>query len=340
MFLQTFLEGSNININKIKATLNTFGQYVRAARKQMDSAEEKSQDSCKKDIRAVKSRFHDMTLRTVAVKRELDSTERIIKRRGLALKRASQEAGHYVKFAAMARSSAKAWGKFWASGEKVLSTIEKLLSRFSQQLEHIAPSAAALVELPDTYTSALTELSETLENTYDNLHGMKPIIENLVEIAKKPANLRVKEVHASIVKMAHMLIGRFHDFMNLISEENEHQEGIFEGLSQLFGDASKRANGIVTQLEGEQGRAAKKAAWLRQGVSGSEHLAQGARNIVDLFMHQCAAFQQHVHNSEVRFTRFLNVIGQLQEVIADRWGSLHGFFLQKFDNLEADNKEQ
>jgi hypothetical protein len=337
MFLQTVMQGKKLNVGRIKATLTTFGKYVGAARKRLVGILKASKKNCARDIKATKGRFHDMTLRTVAVKRELDSTERTMKRTAVGLKRASQAARQYIKFGAMISQNAAAWKKFWSVGSRAIDRIEGLLSTLSNEIAHWAPS---FIELPQSTNNVLTEINSELENSFDDLQGMRPIIENLVEIARKPKNLRIKMVRQKLVRMMHLVMERFHDFSNLMEEENEHQEGIFTGLRTLFGDATKTATRLVSTLQATQKMASTKAAWLRKGVAGSQAVAMEARHIVDLIMGQCRAFHQEIQASRVRFAKFAQIVGQLQEVVADRWGSLHGFFLQRFDQIDDKESEQ
>jgi len=173
------------------------------------------------------------------------------------------------------------------------------------------------------------EITEQFENTFDNLDGLRPVISNLLALASQKKTVSKAAAREKIQSIIIHIIDRLNDGLNTLAEENEHQTGLFESMQNLFNDAINRGGKLVAALEGETKSAAKKLGWLKTGVSGAANLAKVARVIVNQRAAECRLTVEAAAKMDVRSSRFLSVIGNLQGVIADRWGSLKGFFIQK-----------
>jgi len=231
------------------------------------------------------------------------------------------------------KSSSAAWGKFWKKGSASNRRVAGLLARARDELKkvHKSHKKAALIELPETFNDALTEISTQFENSVDNLDGLRPIISNLLEVIKSPVHLNNKKARRHVLNLLRKLSQQLHYKMNHYAEENEHQRAKFESLTNLFTDAVSRGSKLANALSKAQSRGVRRIKYLRQGVTGSNGIANQGRNIVDLRSMECRAMVEEHNRMTVRLTRVIGTVSQLQEVIADRWNSLKGFFIEKME---------
>jgi len=232
----------------------------------------------------------------------------------------------------MTTSGASAWGKFWSRGSENYKRVYTLLEQARSQLSKV--HATALIELPESYNLALTDISAQFENTLDSLNGLRPVISNFLEICRSKGHLSNEKARKAMRQLLGSLQTRLHDQVNKFSEEAEHQKATFSALGNLFSDAVSRTSRVVSALAKAQDHSVKKIGYLNGGVAGAEYLASQARNIVDLRMNECRFTTEEHNKLTVRTTRIMGVVNTLQEVIADRWSSLHSYFIQRMDKVE------
>jgi len=236
----------------------------------------------------------------------------------------------------MLRQNQKGWNNFWTVAkrniQKVLGLLHKAVNHLRALKKHY--KKAALIELPETYGTALSEISSEFEGTFDNLDGLRPVIANLLEIARSPVHLNKHQVRQHIRSLLRHIIERLNDKFNSFEEENEHQVGLFEALVKLFDDARSGGEKIVKAFETSLRRTGKKIAFLSIGVKGTQSLTKQAFHVGVLRAKQCRRHKNSHNRKNIRAERILGIVSQLQEVIMDRWSTLHGKFLQMMDNEE------
>jgi hypothetical protein len=103
----------------------------------------------------------------------------------------------------------------------------------------------------------------------------------------------------------------------------------------MFEDARAGASKIVGALVAALKRAGKKIAYLNVGAKGIEALVKQAYNVGFLRSKECRRHKHSHHRQNVRAERILGIVSQLQEVISDRWSTLHGKFIQMMDNEDT-----
>jgi len=237
----------------------------------------------------------------------------------------------------MVRQNQKGWNNFWNVANRNVKKVLGLLHRAAVSLESLKKhyKEAALVELPQSYGTSLSEISSEFESTFDNLDGLRPVIVNLLEIARSPVHLNKHQVRAHIRNLIRHIIESLNDKLNEFEEENEHQVGLFEALVKLFDDAKSSGSKVVKAFESSLKRASKKIMFLSVGVKGIDQLVQAAYRVGQLRSKECRRHKDTHHRKDVRAERILGIVSQLQEVISDRWSTLHGKFIQMMDSEES-----
>ena len=332
IYLQSGLSGKNLNINTIKAGLNNLAGHIRDDIKVLGGARKANAAACKADIGHVDDRYHDISSRALALTRVRKGAEKRQARRERFAKRAGQELSNYMRYRAMMNGNHEAWKKVYSRATTTIKKVLGLMHKAREALHNYRPkSGAAFVELPETYSASLSEIKHEFSSTFDNLDGLRPLIADLLQVISSAEALKDKSARQKIREFLYHLTERLEDKLAALEEQNEHQEGLFTSLSTMFGDAVKRANGVLTQLEKGIKIGQTKINYLKQGELSANALAKSAHSIVLMKKQECGAFVAFLSHERIRHQKILDVISELQGVIADRWGVLNSFFVQKIE---------
>jgi hypothetical protein len=134
VFLQASVEGPKVDINKVRAVLKNIDAGLRLHREHRRKLRKVVKKECQADFKALKQRWHDLTLRALSVKRAVVRAQRREKRQARFLKRAEEELSHYTKFASMLRENQKGWSNFWSTLKR---NTQKVLGLLHQSLSHL-----------------------------------------------------------------------------------------------------------------------------------------------------------------------------------------------------------
>jgi ribosomal 50S subunit-associated protein YjgA (DUF615 family) len=331
VYIQTSLNTEGFNVKHVSSALKAMDRYIRKSLKDDAALAKRLAGQCRANVRSTGGRFHDMTVRAVAIKRHLDRTNRHQNLRSLALKRANEELSQYSRFYTMTHHNSQAWTKFWKRSQKNVRSVANLMAQVGSQVKRVHRSAqkAAFVQLPEYYTASLTEIRTQFENTFDNFDGLRPVMADLLEIASEAKHMTNSVARLRVRSLIRHILVRLHDQLNHFEEEHSAQTAMFAALENLFEDALQRGQKVAGALLASSKYANRKVKWLTQAVAGSDTLASDARTIVDLVVRECAHVKHAMGRAHDRNVNVLSVISQVEEVVADRWGSLHGYFLQK-----------
>lgn len=323
-----------MEVARVRGALKVIDADTRRHANDRHKALKLAKAECASDLKAVKERFHDLTGRALAVQRALDSTSKRQRRRAVTLNRATEELQGYQRFRALLNQSGAAWEKFFKRTQQNVQTVLRLLNKAESQLDSIKADykKAALIQLPSSYTTSFTEIKSEFENTFDNLEGLRPVISSLLEIMNTAAHVSHAQARHSIRSLLRHLRERLQDRLSELEEENEHQIGLYDQLVKLFDDAVKRSSIVVKNLTEAVQRNSKVIANLAKGVNGAHLLAESARVVVDLRAQECRGYVRDNQRADIRTKAVLDVVSNLQDVLADRWSTLHGFFLQQFES--------
>lgn len=330
IYLDVTLSG-DLNSSLVGSRLRTLSNAARSQRTELSAAGKANKKECRNTLRHLNARYHDFNERVASTGRILSGTRKLRARRATLLSRAEEERGHEVRFANMNAENRAGWRNFWKHVTGGAKAVNAIIARIATQVSflHRKHRSSALIELPASYNNALNEISSDFEKINDKLGGFRPIVENLLEIVKSPKHLRLRNTRKSVRRLLAKLSEWFHDQTNVYSEENEHQEGLFDGVATLFQDAVSRSNGAIKHLVSLQKGSDHKIKWLEAHVRGSTHLSNMARELVDHKSNECRHINDLVHRGKLRYSRIIAAAGQVQEVIVDRFGALRGFFVQQ-----------
>jgi len=337
LFLEISMGGPDIDINRVRQRLRALETHAKNLAHYVKDSSKQEKQRCRADLQNVGGRAHDLATRSAAVQRSYEHSQRKQKGRATVLNRASEELSHLQAFRQLIVTNGNAWSKFWKSA---VTNMRKAVALLSQAKAHVralhrTARKGALIEIPNTYTTALNEISAEFENTYDNLGGLRPVISNLLQILRDTTTqqIQLKTVRASLRtllgKVQHHLRNTFLSF----EQENEHQTALYSELQTLYDDAIKSATRRLQRLGQSAENSEKKLSHFQRAVEFSSSLADQARFVVTLMKKECnrilgtnKGLRNHVRTT-------LQYVDQVLEVVNDRWPSLRSFFQEKMNEI-------
>lgn len=336
IFLDVALEGRDIDVRRVRQRVNSIAKHTRAFRKAALAHSKVDAARCRAGLHAVKGRFNDFTQRAVYIRRQLAAARRNQQARGVLLQRASQALRHYMRFRDMIKNNGQAWRHFWNNAKSNYRRAAALISQVRAHVRRLHKNhrKAALIELPETYNTAMTEIAAQFDSTQDNLEGLRPVIQNLLEIVRKSGHLASKPSRVHVRRILRRLGHWLHARVHLFSEENHHQVGLYDELTHLFNDAMNRQSSLIKGLAREAKITAHKLQWMGESVKGAAWMASHAHEIVRLMKQECHTLNRTLKKVRHDSHRVLTMVGQVQEVIADRWNTLKSYFIERIEKLE------
>jgi len=334
IYLDVALDGSKLNAATVKSRLNILRNYGLDFAKRLKGVGAKNHKDCKRDLKALGSRFHDFTLRTVALQREYKLAKKEDKISEVAVKRAEQDLNIYKRFVRMNHDNHQGWRKFWGTLVDEYKKANSIINRVRTHIRslHRAHTNAALVELPGDYVQAMTEITTEFQNIGDGLFGVKPVLSNLLQVISNKKHLYNKSTRRQIRFLIANVSEFLHDLSYKFQEEQEHEENLFGEIKNMFNDGIVATKRVVDQMKIGRKAAITKVAWLESAVKEGDHITIMAKNIVDVKRKECKHVGSTVSLLKSRNIRFLRVLSQLQEVLNNRFGELRSFFIQKIEN--------
>lgn len=317
LFLQVQEKGHNFNAQLVNGILKSMEDAVRTGTKNRSQHLKQAKAVCKKDIKQLRSTYHDLARHALAADRHFNSANHRQKRRSVFLARAVEELAHYELFRSWVIQNREAWKRLYKTERDGLEKTRGWLATIDGQLKKLGSS---FVQLPEEYTSTLAQTKSEFNLSYENVGGLRPIISNLFELIETHANLSKTDFRQHARNLIRHIIDRIGDIENEEAEENERQVGLFESLENLFSDAIQRSKKLTSALGKSAKEAEKKLLWLRTSVKGAGQLADTAKDVIGQRAHECRSANENAARMDVRSGRFLSVLGHIRDIITERWG--------------------
>jgi vacuolar-type H+-ATPase subunit E/Vma4 len=204
-----------------------------------------------------------------------------------------------------------------------------MLASVDDHVKSLGTNGSLFVELPASYSSNLAQIKNQFEQTSDNLGGLRAVVSNVLQLIQQAKVVNKADLREKVHSIIRHVSDRLGNFINSMAEQNEHETGLFEALESLFADAVNRSQKLVASLTAQSKDADKKVQLLKSATNGVDDLARSARVVVTQLGEECRRNVEMASRMDVRALRFLSVVGNLRDVVTERFGSLSSFFIEK-----------
>jgi len=331
LLLQVTMKGSELNINSLKAGLTNIETMIRSDLKTRGVAQEQIKTSCDKELKDTAGALADIIKRNLVQARNVSMKEKEIVHLKRVQDLASEDNDIAASFYTMTVQNKKAWVIFWKTLQADTEMAGELLTKIELELNAVHAKAAqtAFVELPASYTYALMQVREQFAGMFTELHGLKPVITNLLAIAADPTKMNDDEVRAKMQG----IIGNTKEYLNDLHdrfvEENEHQESLFENLVTSYTSKKESMAKILKAGEEAHENAEKEVIYLRLSEESSELLVTMADKVTLAVSSECHVHADHHKYVDEVDQRMLDVVDQVRIIANESFPEIASFFIER-----------
>ncbi len=326
-------QGPHRSVRALKTLIRKMALRLKRGRRNSRIRARKDAKIYKANITAAVGLAHFFILGYVALKRYIFSLKRKLGDIKTMLQRSAQELGLYFKLRRINKFGQKLYIKWYDDG---LKNYYRLLSLVSQLRAHVRRlhkrhRKKALIELPSGYTTALNEIHNQFESIDYNFQGLRPIITNVIEIAKDKKHLFKKKFRKSLRKIFHFFSYHLYNALEGFREINARQRGLYSAVNDLLTDSTRRLRRLFLIVKGEAKGKHLLLTRLKKKLSGARCLVKKAKYVARLLIRKCHFMKRSRLRENLRVTRLLRFITQVDEVISERWRHLKAYFIQRED---------
>jgi len=341
VFLQTKLMGPDLEINQLRQVLKYTETTIKTEESKTVEHVEGFKQDCSNDIKELKSIWTENQDKHFLLLRHLSAARRVAKGKKKLIERADEEFDNYKKFQIFIQENRAGWDEYYNKAKKNNQVVLTLLDQIKNQFNHLdslsakaekdqnSQNGTAFLELPTEYTSSLAEVKNEFENANDSFGGMRPVVINMLELLKDHKAVSNPLVRTNLRDLFHAIREKVRESNEELEEQNEQQVALFNGLNSAFSANIKRTETVLNTLKKAYDVINTKKDKIEVAAQNAENLSKKAGTIVKLRKEECSGLIDYYEANRARNTKIMNVVGQLNEIIMDRFTSLNSYFMQR-----------
>ena len=341
VFLQTKLMGPDLEINQLRQVLKYTETTIKTEESKTVEHVEGFKQDCSNDIKELKSIWTENQDKHFLLLRHLSAARRVAKGKKKLIERAEEEFDNYKKFQIFIQENRAGWDEYYNKAKKNNQVVLTLLDQIKNQFNHLdslsakaekdqdSQNGTAFLELPTEYTSSLAEVKNEFENANDSFGGMRPVVINMLELLKDHKAVSNPLVRTNLRDLFHAIREKVRESNEELEEQNEQQVALFNGLNSAFSANIKRTETVLNTLKKAYDVINTKKDKIEVAAQNAENLSKKAGTIVKLRKEECSGLIDYYEANRARNTKIMNVVGQLNEIIMDRFTSLNSYFMQR-----------
>lgn len=331
VFLQVASEGKGLNAGHIRAALNKIENGANSMIAKLAKAQAQRKAECKVNVAVVRSNLFDLMTRYTTLARWVSDQKRAVVITETIRDRVHQEEKNARNLVHLMKAAASSWAKFWSLETKTYRRIVQLLGEVHNHVQSVSGKKAALLEMPASYKNSLAELQVKFAGFTHELNGMRPVIQNLLEVSADMNNINNDMIRAAISQMYVHVMERLNDEQNSMVEWNAHQNAMFLAMGHLANSAQERADKTGDMIEAGLKVQEGKVKFLEK-VAGFALANAGVARTVSNDVRAACRLDRDVFGTIVaEHNRVNDVISQVHAVVNDRFGAVHAFFIEKME---------
>jgi len=262
--------------------------------------------------------------------RHVDNNDRQTARLKTYIDRVSQELTDYT---ALQNIITAAWGKWKDFQTKALASLKKVLQglrKARNSLKSLEEQGASMVQLQEgsQYFTVLNEVRVDFEGNSVNLEGFRPIITKLLELMANSEAVNKSLVRRKLRDILRKISRQLRERRNEIKAINERQNAIFSALIESYKENILRINKLVARLNKELTHLQKRGTELKDSNAQAKKITNVSKNIFITRKRQCLAHAERVARMMVGIQKTRNIVAQIGEILAERFGALKSFFVE------------
>ena len=178
------------------------------------------------------------------------------------------------------------------------------------------------------YLSSLSELRSEFTNTEDHLDGLRPIITSLLETMRS-RQVGKNVIRVRIIKLMKEIVKRINHSRDLLEQQNESANALFEALIKNFDENKTRVTKLLQRLAHEKTLLSRRMASLTDSKNRANRITVLSESVAEIRNNQCKRIQVRNARLHVSTQKIRNVVAQIESILQERFGALKTFFVQR-----------
>jgi len=335
IYLQLHTSGANLERGKIMEVLTTAKQNADKSSRRQGKKTKRQHKNCKKEKSQLRNHTNANERHAYTVHRHMNANSHALRKNQQFIDRSKSELETYTSLGNLLVANRKNWGDFVKGRIGRIRQIIKLLRKARRQLinQHRAAMGAEFVELSADFVTSFNEMRAEFAGIEDQLGGLRPIVENLIQTCATPAAGKTI-IRDKLIKLLKRIIKNLRKRRDLLEQQHEGAESIFEALLKSFDENKTRINKLLERLAHENGLLSKRQKSLANRLRRAKAITVLSRAAFGIRARQCRRSRVRNARLKVSTQKVRSIVAQIEEILQERYGNLKSFFLErgvKFD---------
>jgi len=330
VLMQVQMKGATLQQGDIYKVLKFTRDKADKLEASIAKKKKKNRNACKTDLKDFAGKVHENQKWEFTIGRHVQNNDRQAARLKNYIDRVSQEQEDYQ---ALQKIIEAAWGKWKDFQAQALASLKKVLQGLKKARNSLRSldEKAALVQLNEgsEYFSNLNEVRVDLEGNAVNLEGFRPIITKLLELMAKGDAVSKPLVRRKLRDILRKISRQIRERRNEIKAINERQNAIFSALIESYKENLLRIKKLLDRLNKEADHLHKRGVDLKDSDAQARKITNVSKDIFTTRKRQCIAYAKRVATMFVSIQKKSNIVAQIGEILAERFGALKTFFIEK-----------
>jgi hypothetical protein len=338
IYLELHTSSPNLQRGKINELLTTVKQNAAKSENQQKQRLRRFRTRCRADMKLLGGHVNENERHEFTVSRHLNANQHAIRKNEQFIARSKGEFNSYQALSNLVIANRKQWNDFTQGRLSRMTKIAKLLKRARRHLinAHKAALGTEFVELKPEVITSLSELRVEFTNIEDNLDGLRPIIANLLQNMGAPV-IGKNVLRARIIRILRSVIKAIRKRRDLLEQNNEAANAIFEALVKSFAENMTRVSKLLERLSHERNLLTKRQGALNDSRTRAHRIRVLSQKAADIRSRQCHRIKVRNARLHVSLQKIKNVVAQIEEILQERFGKLRSFFIER--KMKFDQKQ-
>jgi len=331
IYLQLDTAHPNLDRGKIMEVLTTAKQNADKSSRRQKAKMKRHKGSCKRDKALLGKHSSENERNEFTIGRHLNANRHALRKNQQFIERSTHERDAYIALSNLLKANRASWTGFVKGRLNKMAKVVKLLRKARRHLinEHKAAMGTEFVEIkPDTLT-ALAQLRVEFTNIEDNFDGLRPIIASLLQSCNTAPVVGKNVLRSRIIKLLKGIIKVIRKRRDLLEQQHEGADAIFEALLKSFDENKTRVSKLLERLAHEKNLLGKRQGALRDSLKRAHRITVLSHGVEGIRRKQCRRVTVRNARLRVSLQKVRNIVAQIEEILQERFGALKTFFVER-----------
>jgi hypothetical protein len=330
IYLQLHTTGPNLQRGKIIELLTTCKQNANKSENQQKQRLARQRNNCRADLAILRKNVNANEKHAYTINRHLNANKHAITKNQQFIDRSTNERNSYQALSNIVKANRAQWRSFINGRLQRQAAVIRLLKRARRHLinAHKAAMGSEFVEIKPEVASSLAELRVEFTNLEDHFDGLRPIIANLLQNMASPS-VGKNVLRSRIIRLLRTIIKAIGKRRDLLEQQNEAANSIFEALLKSFTENNTRVAKLLERLAHEKNLLVRRASALGDAYKRAQGITVLSQQAAHIRGRQCHSVKVRNARLHVRTQKIRNVVAQIEEILQERFGALKTFFVER-----------